>query len=236
MCRGPLPQDLEYHLFADTRIFLHSIPHAGDVLTNLTILAAGAYGWAVRRRLVLTTNERAALNLLLLATPLMAFGSMYYHWNPNNDTLVWDRLPMMLTLTSVLALVLADRVHPLYARYALWPATLYAAATVLFWKWSETVGVGDLWPYGTVRFGTLLLIAWLFWQQKPRYTNALAVVVAVVLQIPAVIFELRDRPIWSVTRGVVSGHNVKHVIVGVSMALVFGWLRHRTALRATTAL
>jgi hypothetical protein len=29
---------------------------------------------------------------------LTGFGSSYYHWNPNDDTLFWDRLPMTLCL------------------------------------------------------------------------------------------------------------------------------------------
>jgi hypothetical protein len=40
---GPLPQDPSYHILADTR-HCGPIPRAGDVLTNLPILAAGVAG------------------------------------------------------------------------------------------------------------------------------------------------------------------------------------------------
>lgn len=40
---GPLPQDPSYHMLADTRR-CGPIPRAGDVLTNLSILAAGVAG------------------------------------------------------------------------------------------------------------------------------------------------------------------------------------------------
>jgi hypothetical protein len=40
---GPLPQDPSYHILADTRR-CGPIPRAGDVLTNLSILAAGVAG------------------------------------------------------------------------------------------------------------------------------------------------------------------------------------------------
>src|SRR5205823_5307694 len=42
---GPLRQDPGYHFFADTRL-LGAIPRAGDVLTNIAILAAGVAGLA----------------------------------------------------------------------------------------------------------------------------------------------------------------------------------------------
>jgi hypothetical protein len=59
---GPLPQDPAYHLFADLRTcFGGLIPRAGDVLTNLAILAAGGYGLALRGRLnvALASGRRA---------------------------------------------------------------------------------------------------------------------------------------------------------------------------------
>jgi hypothetical protein len=46
---GPLPQDPSYRILADTRR-CGPIPRAGDVLTNLSILAAGTAGLFLRRR------------------------------------------------------------------------------------------------------------------------------------------------------------------------------------------
>jgi hypothetical protein len=45
---GALAQDPSYHLFADTRR-CGPISHAGDVLTNLFILAAGIAGLSANR-------------------------------------------------------------------------------------------------------------------------------------------------------------------------------------------
>src|SRR5215471_17458044 len=75
---GPLPQDPSYHLFADTRL-CGPIPHAGDVLTNLSILAAGIAGVALWRRVHIAPDERAAYALLVVGMVLTALGSAYYH-------------------------------------------------------------------------------------------------------------------------------------------------------------
>ena len=224
---GPLPQDPAYHRFADTRTLLGVIPRAGDVLTNLAILGAAIFGWALRPRMALAMNERAAANLLIAGTALTALGSAYYHQFPNNATLLWDRLPMTLTIMPALVLVLADRVHPLFARRALWPFTVFAAASVVFWAWSETTGAGDVWLYAVVRIGPAVLIPLLLILRAPRYTGSPWLVTAVVLQVVLVVFEYFDHEIFAATGGVASGHNLKHVTVGATLACLFIWLRVR---------
>lgn len=224
---GPLPQDPAYHRFADTRTLLGVIPRAGDVLTNLAILGAAIFGWALRPRMALAMNERAAANLLIAGTALTALGSAYYHQFPNNATLLWDRLPMMLTIMPAFVLVLADRVHPLFARRALWPFTVFAAASVAYWAWSEAVGAGDLWWYAIVRIVPgMLVIALLIWRE-PRHTGSGWIVAAVVGQIVLTLFEHFDYELFAATGGVASGHNLKHVTVGATLACLFIWLRVR---------
>ena len=133
---------------------------------------------------------------------------------------------MMLALMPVLCLVLADRASS-YAEHALWPLTMYAVGSVLFWAWTESRGAGDLWPYIVVRFGGVLLIATLLWRSG-MYSNSKWIVAAIAMQLPVTAFELFDVKIWHATGQIASGHNLKHVAVAVSMACVFGWLRYRT--------
>jgi len=224
---GSLPQDPAYHRFADTRTFLGVIPRAGDVLTNLAILGAAVLGWALRPRMALATNERAAANLLIAGTALTALGSAYYHQSPDNATLLWDRLPMTLVMLPAFVLVLADRVHPLFARHALWPFTVFAAASVVYWAWSETIGAGDMWLYAIARVVPALLIIALLVLREPRYTASAWLVAAAAGQVVLALFEYFDQEIFAATGGVASGHNLKHVTVGAALACLFIWLRVR---------
>jgi hypothetical protein len=205
---GPLPQDSSYHLLADTRTFLGAIPRAGDVLTNLAILAAGLFGLAVRNRMTIAPEERIALNVLIAATILTAFGSAYYHWAPDNGTLVWDRLPLGIVLVSVLALVLADRVHPLFARHAIWPLTALAFVSVLFWGVSEAMGRGDLFLYLIVRVGAGIAIALLVILRRPRHTGTKWLVAALIGEVLMATLERHDHEIFQLTGGWVSGHSL----------------------------
>jgi len=227
---GPLPQDPAIHLLADARMCLGIIPRAGDVLTNLAILAAGLFGLALRTRMTVSPEARAAVNVLVAASFLTAFGSAYYHWSPSNATLVWDRIPITLMLMPLLALVMADRVHPLFARHALWPFTALGVASVILWGISEAMGQGDVRLYLIVRIGTVIAIAFLLMLRQPRHTGTIWLVAALVSEIVMATFERFDHEVFRLTGGLASGHNAKHVMAGVGLAFVFWWLRSRRTL------
>jgi len=227
---GPLPQDPAYHLLADTRTCLGVVPRGGDVLTNLAILAAGLFGLSLRTRMTVAPEACTAVNMLIAGSILTAFGSAYYHWAPANETLVWDRLPMAIVIMSLLALVMADRVHPLFARDALWPFTALGVASVILWGVSEALGQGDLFLYLIVRIGTAAAIVFLLILRPPRHTGTKWLVAALVSEIIMAGFERFDHEVFGLTGGLVSGHSLKHVMAGVALAYVFWWLRSRITL------
>lgn len=231
---GPIPQDPSYHLLADTRVFLGVVPRAGDVLTNLAILAAGLFGLALRPRMTVAPEERAAVNVLIAATLLTTLGSAYYHWAPANATLVWDRLPLAIILVSVLVLVMAGRLHPLFARHGIWPLTALAAAGVIVWGVSEAMGKGDLLLYLIVRVGAGIAIALLVILRRPRHTGTKWLVFALLCELVMGALERSDHEIFRLTGGWVSGHSLKHVMVGIALGFVFWWLRVRRPLASGT--
>lgn len=223
---GPLPQDPAYHRFADDRSFL-GVPHAGDVLTSLAILAAAAFGAAVRPRMALGPCESAAANLLVAGTALAALGSALYHWAPANATLVFDRAAMMLAAMPALVLVAADRLDPRFARDALWPATGFGAGAALFWGLSEAAGDGDLWLYALARIAAPVALVPLLVLRASRHGATSWIWAAVLLQGALAAFERFDHEIYRASAGIASGHNLKHVAGALSLACVFAWLRLR---------
>jgi hypothetical protein len=229
---GPLPQWLDYHDFADTRV-LGPIPHAGDVLTNLAILAAGLWCASLHRRMTLTADERPAYAVFALAAILTAFGSAYYHWEPSNARLVWDRLPMALLLGAGLALVLADRVNPALGRESLLPLSLVAMGGVVLWAVMEARGRGDLWLYLVMRVGASVATLALVIARPSRHTAAGLLLAAIALDGVETVSERLDWQIWRATGGIVSGHNLKHVFAGLVIACVSLWVLRRRALAPT---
>jgi len=231
---GPIPQDPEYHRFADTRA-LAGIPNAGDVLSNLALLFAGVFGLAALARFprVETLRDRRVLTpyvIFFAGVFLAGFGSAYYHLAPDNQRLFWDRLPMTLAFTSLFVAVIAERASQRWATWLLLPLLAFGALSVLYWRWTQSAGRGDLRPYALVQFGLILCIGSavllfpLHW--KPR-VSLVWVVAAYVL---AKVCEQLDAPIFRFT-GFVSGHTLKHVLSGVAAALVVGTLTPRPDLK-----
>jgi hypothetical protein len=226
---GPLPQWPEYHDFADTRS-LGFIPRAGDVLTNLAILAAGLWGALLHRRVTLARDERPAYRLFVLGAILTAIGSAFYHWEPSNARLVWDRAPMAVLATGAVALVLSDRMSPELGRASLWPVGLLAATSVAFWGVTEALGHGDLWLYLLVRIGAGVGTLALLVMCRSRHDAVIFVWAAVACDALETLAERLDWQIWHATGGVVSGHNLKHVLAGGVIACIAGWLLRRRPL------
>ena len=96
--------------FADERT-LFSIPNFWNVVSNFPFIAVGAAG--------LRQFYRDPATLALFLGIFLTGFSSYYHWNTNNDTLFWDRLPMTLCFMAILAIVVEERVKetPVSQRY-----------------------------------------------------------------------------------------------------------------------
>jgi hypothetical protein len=224
---GPLPQDPAYHVFADTRAW-GPIQRAGDVLTNAAILAAGLAGVALWRRVHIAPEERSVYALFVFAMLATAIGSAWYHAAPTDARLVWDRLPMTLVLAALFALVLADRVHPAFARTAWWPFAVFGAASVLWWAWTDRDGSGgDLLLYLAVRFGAGLGVVCLLLLRPARHTHTGWLVAAIALDIVMTVCEVLDREIFAATNGFISGHSVKHLVAGALLGCILAWLARR---------
>ena len=226
---GPMVQDPAYHLFADTRV-CGPIPRAGDVLTNLAILTAGIAAAVFWRNACIVPEERPVYALLVTSMILTALGSAYYHWAPSNARLVWDRLPLALTLMALLVLVMADRIDIAFARAAWWPFALLGAGSLLWWSMSE-----DLLLYLVVRVGAGVMIACLLLLRAGRYSGAGWLWAALAVDIVMTICERFDSPIFEATRGLASGHNVKHVLAGALLGCIVAWVVRRRRYDPATA-
>jgi len=230
---GPLPQDPSYHVLADTRRW-GPILRAGDVLTNLSILAAGVAGVLLWRRVRVAPRERAVYALLVAGMLLTALGSAYYHWAPGDARLVWDRLPMTLVMSALLTLLLADRVDPAFATVALWPIASFGAASVLWWSWTRWQGADDLLLYLIVRIGTGVAIALMLLLRRGRYSGVGWLWAALALDIAMTAAERLDNEIYSATGTLVSGHNVKHLLAGALLGCTLAWLALRRPLSSSS--
>jgi hypothetical protein len=210
-----IPQPLSYHLFADRR-GLFGIPNFGDVASNLPFALVGVWGLVFLRRSnsnpagrFLERREQWPYLFVFAGLLLTAFGSSYYHLDPNNATLVWDRLPMTITFMSMVAAVIMERISLRLGLWLLPLLLLIGLGSVLQWHWSEMRGAGDLRFYAAVQAysASVILLALLF---PPRYTRSRDLGLVVVFYALAKALEYFDKPIFAALR-VVSGHTLKHL-------------------------
>ena len=163
----PILQDQSYHRFADKRTLL-GIQNFWNVVSNFPFIAIGAVGLRQFYR------DPATL-ALFLGIFLTAFGSSYYHWNPNDDTLFWDRLPMTLCFMAILAIVVEERVNVRFGAPALAPSSNghIESSAVAVDRRSSTLRLGAI--LSRVRVPLLLLVF------PPRYSGTFYWIIAVLL-------------------------------------------------------
>jgi hypothetical protein len=205
----PIPQPQWYHMFADQRAFF-GIPNFNDVVSNLPFAVVGLWGFAcLLRAHFLDNREHWPYAIVFAGLLLTAFGSAYYHLQPRNETLVWDRLPMTLVFMSLLAAIIADRIS---LRAGLWLLPILLAVgvvSVLQWRASELRGAGDLRFYAAVQvYAVLFLLIALF--LPSRYTRGRDLAMIAGFYVLAKILESLDRPIFELGH-IVSGHTLKHL-------------------------
>jgi hypothetical protein len=103
----PVPQDPAFHEFADTRSWL-GIPNFGNVASNFFFLVVAIWGgWELLRRKT-AVHVYLIYGVLFAGILLTGIGSACYHWHPDNDRLIWDRMPITIVFMSLLAATVGE--------------------------------------------------------------------------------------------------------------------------------
>ena len=203
----PLAQDPRYHDFADQRT-IAGIPNLLNVASNVVFAVAGFVGLRRGRRC------GVAATTLFAAAILVAAGSAWYHLHPNNQTLVWDRLPMTVVFMSLVALVIGDRIGPRAGRAVFGPLLAVGIGSVVWWRLS-----GDLRLYALVQFFPMLAVPLMLFLFRGRY-RAVGFCWVLGWYVLAKVFELADRQVFAMG-GLVSGHTLKHLAAGIAVVQIW---------------
>ena len=225
--RADLPPS--YHHFADQRIWL-GIPHFGDVASNIAFLIAGLWGLAFLSRKsslaqFVDARERWPYLFVFLGLLLTALGSAYYHLAPDNERLVWDRLPMTVVFMPLVAALIAERVSVKLGLLLLPVLTAVGIGSVIQWHLSVEHRAGDLRFYMAVQiYAVLALFAAML--LPARYTRGSDLLIVAGFYVLAKICETADHQIFSVGH-LVSGHTLKHISAGAAGFWILGMLQKR---------
>lgn len=204
---GPIPQNPAYHQFVDNRT-IWGIPYFGDVVTNAGFVLVGAWALAYMIKsanppVVQQPSDRLPYWYFFAGLLLTGIGSAYYHWHPTNQRLLWDRLPLTIAFMS-----------------------LFCAASVIYWAWTESWGQGDLRPYAFVQFYPMLAMPIILLRYPSRYSHGHYIWWALAWYAAAKICEHSDRAIYEL-QDVITGHNVKHILATGAPLMILLMLKRR---------
>jgi hypothetical protein len=224
----PVPQDPLYHEFADQRL-MAGVPNFLNVMSNLPFLLFGIAGWRVMlaNPETVTAATRPAWIVFFFGIALTAFGSGWFHLEPNNDTLVWDRLPMTIGFMSLVSIIVSEYFSATLGRRILAPTLILGAASVAYWAYTESLGAGDLRPYAIVQFLPMLLIPLVIILYRTRSDLGRYLWWMIGFYVAAKVAEQLDDQLFALGNAV-SGHTLKHLLASLAPAsLVFALMQRR---------
>lgn len=196
----PIFQPDNYNDFADQRSWL-GIKNAWNVLSNIPFALVGIWGvflLVLPNRIKFQEDQERWLWMgVSIGLILTAIGSGYYHWAPDNNRLVWDRIPMTIIFMSYVAALLSEKTNVNFGM-SLWPLLLGVGLySVLLWHAN-----GDLRLYLGVQLFTVLVTLLML----PNWN----LVMAILFFGLARVFEIYDHQIYQFTGNLMSGHTLKH--------------------------
>ncbi|ABI60089.1 conserved hypothetical protein [Nitrosomonas eutropha C91] len=222
-----IPQDPRYNNFADTR-YLLGIPNFYDVASSVAFVLVGAVGLAMLR----SSKSQGALRALrsgyavfFIATIFIGLGSAYYHLEPNNATLVWDRLPMAAAFMAFLCIIVGEHISERYGRNLLIPLLLFGSLSVFYWYFTELHGRGDLRFYVLVQYLPIVLVPLIMLLFPSRLKPSTFMWAPLAAYVLAKVFELGDMPVYDAIG--ISGHTLKHLISCIGILFVVVAIRVR---------
>lgn len=213
-----IPQWSSYHLFADTRK-IWIIPNFSNVISNVLFFIVSIFGFKSLHKQYknknVTEKETIVFLTIFIGILLTAIGSSYYHWSPNNVSLIWDRIPMTIVFMSLLSLTIMERMNLNLGFWLLAPLIALGIFSVLYWHGTELLGQGDLRLYGFVQFYSIILILAILYFFPKNFPPLKVYLWMFGLYGIAKVLEQLDLAIYSIY-GIISGHTLKHIIAAMS--------------------
>lgn len=213
----------EYHSFADHRELL-GVHSFWNVVSNISFIGIGFYMFYKYRN-----NKENNINLWItvIGSILVFLGSSYYHYSPDNNALLWDRLPMALVFSgifmySVIKLNLLNFVS-LKNKFSIGYG-IFSILCVVLWYIGTIIDVNLIGAYVFLQFGGMVLLGLMAHIAHRRNEKILynKIISLLFIYVVAKLFEHYDQQIFTVTYEIISGHSIKHL---VSALALYVWLK-----------
>lgn len=216
LMHGPIPQDLLYHDFGDQRT-LFNVPNFWNVISNLPFIIVGMIGlYRCKNKIDWRGPTGAGLyyTVFFSGVLLTGLGSSYYHLQPDNWGLFWDRLSMVLSFMAFFSIIISSYISPKAGFHLLTPFILFGILSTVYWIITEQQGMGDLRLYAVTQYLPMLIIPIiiLVWKSSTIKTSDIIIIGSGYGL--AKVFEALDSSLYQTF--LVSGHSLKHLAAALS--------------------
>lgn len=222
LLQKPIAQSLSYHQFAD-KTFWMGLPHGANVWSNFPLIALGLAGIWQQLKTRIHFIWKPAL-VFFAGIMLTGFGSAWYHLDPDNSRLVWDRLPMTISFMGFFTLLCAVFISYRLSEWLLWPLCIAGVLAVLYWYRTEQMGSGDLRYYALIQFIPMLLTPLIVFGYPGHKFVKWYFACCVLVYLLAKLCEYYDREIYILLDGC-CGHTLKHFLSGLVPAILLLFFR-----------
>lgn len=204
-----IPQPQRYHDFADKRQFF-GIPNALNVISNFPFMVIGLIGLVLCHRgnyfNLSLQGEKWGWTCFYVGVISVTFGSSYYHLDPEDAGLVWDRLPMSVAFGSLLAILIIERIDAEKGTISIVPLITAGIICSVYWRF-----FGDIRLYLLAQGASCIAIPLMAALLPPMYTHSTYWLWASGFYLIALLQEAADKAIYMLTFHIVSGHTLKHL-------------------------
>ncbi|KAK9139019.1 hypothetical protein Scep_008700 [Stephania cephalantha] len=216
-----IPHSPKHHAFADMRNFL-GVPNTLNVFSNFPFLIVGVLGLVLSLQpnlfAVTFPAEVFGWAFFYAGVAAAAFGSAYYHLNPNDHRFLWDQLPMMLAYASLLSILILERVGHKIGLTCFFALLTFSLLTLAYERTSNDLRLCIM--FQLVPSIAIPAFAALF---PPKYSHSRYWLWASGVYLLAKFGGAADRKIYGTTHYIISGHSVEHlclVLVPVLLTLM----------------
>lgn len=209
---GPIDQTISYHNFADKRSFW-GINNFFDVISNLGFFIMGLLGLNQIRYIKI---YRWSWITFYLGVILVSFGSAYYHLNPINETLVWDRIPITIGFMGIFVGIISEIFKIKYEKVLLIALVAFGIFSVFYWQ-----AYSDLRPYIWVQFTPIIALLYCAFAYPSDYINKKLILLSIFFYMLAKVTEVYDESIFIISKNTISGHTLKHLLATVAIFFLY---------------
>lgn len=221
----PISQDLSYHAFAD-QSKTSFIENGLNVLSNQPFILVGIYAIYCGRKYREPLSERKIFKQFIIFAVgvfLVGFGSGYYHYEPNNITLIWDRLPMTIAFMALYSIIVSVFISSTSGKNLLPWLLVCGFVSVGYWALTESMGSGDLRMYALVQFLPMILIVSILFMYKDNSIEKAYLISTMLWYGIAKLLEAFDEDVYHLLNESVSGHSLKHVAAAIASLYLVRW-------------